>query len=212
MFDLYSQEHAYLERTGSPHIWNKEILRSGSYHEFTSWHLKELVRLRFLPREWPSEFIDAIADLSGRELMVLSHGHQQDAAAGTILKAGLTPRQFNEWTGFDLIYDFYRVRNADRLALKDIGADRMSQYQLLFESLLIGEMDPLSKDGSLFEDLKELGSIFQKFLNGAPADHFSIELNSGAVKDLTLELNGSSCHPVSGRGLTQAAGFEPVSR
>jgi hypothetical protein len=188
MFDLYSQEYAYLERTGSPHIWNKKILSSTSYHEFTSWHLKELVRLRFLPREWPPEFMDAIADLSGRELMILSHGHHQDAAVGTILKAGLTPKQFNEWTGFDLIYDFYRVRNADRLALKDIGADRMSQYQLLFESLLNGEMDPLSKDGSLLKDLKELGSIFQKFLNGAPADHFSINLNSGAVKDLTLDL------------------------
>ena len=178
MFEFYLQEYEFLEQSASPTIWDKDILKATSYREFTGWHLKELVRLRFLPGEWPSDFRDWILGMSGEDLMSLAPGSHLALLEQSI-----------EWTGFDLLYDFYRLRNADRLALQDIGAERLSQYELWCESLLADSVGHAVEEEALFLNLQKLAGIFQLFLNGAPADHFSIDLNSGAVKDLTLEVN-----------------------
>ncbi|WP_232226317.1 hypothetical protein [Flavobacterium sp. ACAM 123] len=40
---------------------------------------------------------------------------------------------FRQWNGFDLIVDFYRIRSADQLAIRDIGMDRIKQYTMISE-------------------------------------------------------------------------------
>src|SRR5690606_19045372 len=74
-FELYKQEYAYLDSIGDSNIWNMEILASRSYREFTDWHLRELVRLRFLQKEWPTEFKDFMLSVSGDELLALSQSN-----------------------------------------------------------------------------------------------------------------------------------------
>ena len=49
LFPLYEMEHQYLENNYVDPIWNKEILNAKNYKDFTQWHLKEVMRLRFLP-------------------------------------------------------------------------------------------------------------------------------------------------------------------
>ncbi|GAL64329.1 calcineurin-like phosphoesterase [Algibacter lectus] len=66
LFPLYEQEYAYLSEMDSSTIWNKDILTTENYKDFTKFHLKELVRLRFLPSDWPKKFADSFLTLRGK--------------------------------------------------------------------------------------------------------------------------------------------------
>ena len=208
-FPLYEQEHDYLISIGSKNIWNKDILSSKNYNEFITWHLKELVRLRLVKSEWPSEFADFLLDISGDDLLLLSqldkdesfekvlNNLQDDTELAAIYRAesvqkllekGIDPGQYAKWSGFDLLFDLYRLRSADELAYKDIGGDRLGQYEFMISSYLNREGLVLNDNpvqGGLFEFM----SILQKFLNGEPSEHFQINLKSGKVISLKKDKN-----------------------
>jgi 3',5'-cyclic AMP phosphodiesterase CpdA len=207
LFDLYKMEHTYLNDIGAKDIWNDEILASKDYHEYAGWHLKELVRLRLLPEDWPAEFRDFMLDRNGKELYALTHLDTTVAfdaiavepadlsetkfaqswqraihrAETEINKTGDSLDSFGDWTGFELIFDFYRLRSADRLAINDIGAGRIRQYDLLVKSVLDNQAEPDYGNDSLKKSFYEFSLIMQHFLNGAPADHFSLDLQNGKV-------------------------------
>ncbi len=197
-FALYREEHNFLETLKSENVWDEDVLKSKSYREYTNWHLKELVRLRFLPEDWPNDVKQLFLGLNGEQFLILSNTDErfskndlQDITTGTsalahwnearesvqkkLSKEGLEAKDFKDWTGFDIIYDFYRLRNADKLAVQDIDKDRLKQYQLLLESL---ENNPKNPN---FYELWLFGSIFQKQLHGEPALNFIIDLKDGGV-------------------------------
>ncbi len=72
LFPLYEMEHAWLSRTGSSGIWNSDVLLAESYRDLTQWHLKELVRLRFLPADWPEDLKEFLLNSTGKDLLI--HG------------------------------------------------------------------------------------------------------------------------------------------
>src|SRR5690606_15675018 len=137
-FGLYHQEYDFLERLKENRIWNKEVLSSQNYGEFMEWHLKELVRLRFLADEWPTGFKDFFVGLSGKELLLLSMD-TTSLPLGTVMenlrdnpdktmelpksveektkKIQAVTTHFEKWSGQDLLLDLYKLRSADRLAL-----------------------------------------------------------------------------------------------
>ncbi|WP_320019607.1 metallophosphoesterase [Labilibaculum manganireducens] len=172
LFPIYEQEYLYLKKSGTKDIWNKDILSAATYHEFTNWHLKELVRLRFLKKDWPAEFRDFLLNATGKELLNYTNSTAVDSSL------------FENWTGFDMIFDFYRLRSADKLAIKDIGLDRIKQYQIIIESLLQNQKDSNSLTNKVQNDFYEFAEIFHHFLNGAPADHFQIDLKNAELVDL----------------------------
>jgi len=97
---------------------------------------------------------------------------------------GLTLADFAAWSGFDFAVDFYRLRNADELAFKDIDRGRMPQYELLAK--VLGETP---QQGSQFGDVYKqrfsgLFAILSKFSNGQPSYHFSLNLADGTLTDL----------------------------
>jgi 3',5'-cyclic AMP phosphodiesterase CpdA len=210
LFDLYKMEHAYLTDNRVKGIWNDDILSAKDYHSYTTWHLKELVRLRFLPGDWPKEFKDFLLDRTGKELLILSHldsniafdeiaGETGDLsitkyaeswqaairkAEAEMNKSGGSLDSFGDWTGFDLIFDFYRLRSADKLAINDIGTGRTQEYHFLIESFLKNQGKKDYGNDSLKERFNELSLIMQHFLNGAPADHFRVDLQNGKVESI----------------------------
>ncbi len=101
---------------------------------------------------------------------------------------GMKLADFSEWNGFDLAVDFYRLRNADELALRDISATRLRQYQLLTRVLaesLPPSMPALTADSD-FETIYRLrfGSIFtviDKYLQGNPSRNFHLDLETGEI-------------------------------
>ncbi|MFV8372261.1 metallophosphoesterase [Flavobacterium sp. LB2P74] len=200
LFDLYKMEYDFLKSQNTADIWNTGILETKNYLDFTDFHLKELVRLRFLPDDWPELFKNFMLNVSGEDLLILanleskadydtiinhkSNFEQAWKKAENKVKQQLKNNDFKEsdfkWSGLELITDFYRIRSADELALAAIGKERIKQYQFIIASYLDSQkernLNPTEKNTILFL------TILNKFLNGAPADHFFIDLKSGTIQ------------------------------
>ncbi|MCW8331037.1 metallophosphoesterase [Photobacterium sp. SDRW27] len=104
-------------------------------------------------------------------------------------EANLNLKDFARWNGFDLAVDFYRLRNADELAFKDIDRARMPQYSLLAKTLS-KQLQPESIDknspfGTVFKQrFGGLFGILTKFASGNPSYHFMLDLENGSISDL----------------------------
>lgn len=204
LFEHYQQEWDHLNAVHSPHLWNRAILQADSYYAFTNWHITELARLRFLPEEWPEDLRKMLFTLNGEEMLIVSQlnkgeydGKKSGAAweaarqkaQALTQRAGMKLKDFADWNGFDLAVDFYRLRNADELALQDIPADRLRQYQLL-TGVLASRLSPAGlqiNPHSTFEDIFRLrfGSIFaviNTYLHGNPARNFHINVDTGEIE------------------------------
>jgi 3',5'-cyclic AMP phosphodiesterase CpdA len=203
-FDLYKEEYQQLMSIRDSHIWNEDVLKSKSYKDLMNWHLKELVRLRFLPSEWPPVFANFLKDISGKELVLLSQSnhmgslmeqlkyiretnqaqiilHSSEKKDGQAKPISLTP--FETWSGEDLVVDLYKLRSADQLAYKDIGQERLQQYKLICDSFLSKE-DAGGTIDSIERNMVELMYILQKFMAGEPSIDFEIHLETGQIKSL----------------------------
>ena len=203
LFPLYAIEYDFLKGQNTKDIWNKNILKTKSYHDFTDFHLKELVRLRFLPDDWPSDFKDFILNVSGEDLLILANMDSNAFFDDLLTNKKRYPKEWKlaevkakkqlatnkmklnhfKWTGLDLITDFYRIRSADQLDLADIGKERIKQYEFLAQSYM-EDKSPKTQNDLAHKNLELFFTILHKFLNGDPANHFSIDLNTGMVKDL----------------------------
>lgn len=151
LFEHYQQEWQQLKQDKQP-VWDASILQAKNYREFANGHLRELTRLRFLPKDWPDELRQLLLALNGEQMLVLSQlnssirlkefspqalqqltqsleWQQARQKAHTMaLVAGIKPEDLASWTGFDLVLDFYRLQNAGELALPDISKQRLKQY------------------------------------------------------------------------------------
>lgn len=208
LFELYEMEYELLKKQKTKELWDKSILETKNYREFTTWHLQELVRLRFLPNDWPDDLKNLLLNISGEELAILSN-IQSDASFDSILKhknddfrqqweiarskvekelidKHLGLQDFNDCSGFNLIVDFYKLHSADVLALEDIGKERLDKYRYIFESFSRNRSINTNKY-LIQQQFSLLFAIFNKFLRGAPADHFLIDLKSGTIEDLSLK-------------------------
>ncbi|WP_209401377.1 metallophosphoesterase [Pseudozobellia sp. WGM2] len=195
-FELYHREYDYLTQSKSQNIWNKEVLNAKDYLDFTDFHLQELVRLRFLPSEWPASLKPLLLGNSGMELLILSNMKTENYSEGLqplealqATKAWKTSREmvkeqlssskmsetdFTNWMGLDWITDFYRLRSGDELAKKSISDNRLKAYQLIAQNL---ENHP----SEALIELKDFAQIFQYQLNSEPAANFSIDLKKGML-------------------------------
>jgi 3',5'-cyclic AMP phosphodiesterase CpdA len=76
LFPLYQVEYDYLQgSTAAGDIakrWNRSILDSKSYGEFTRTYFGELSRLRFMSDYWPCEMKEAAMALDARQMLILS--------------------------------------------------------------------------------------------------------------------------------------------
>ncbi|MEX0770878.1 MAG: hypothetical protein WD035_09105, partial [Balneolaceae bacterium] len=228
LFSHYLDEWKYLDSLGYERIWNREILHSSDYYQFTDWHIRELSRLRFLPREWPEDVRTMLTGLNGRDMMIASTlensfpfaefkkwaevgstdlkeltpefseewEEAEQKAARLAENAGIRLSDLNNWNGTDLSVDFYRLRNADELALRDIPGERIEQYSLIAEALSnagnpsLGE--PLDQAGfhEVFQNrFKTIFEVMQLFSQDLPSDNFVINLKTGEIQTLTGEKN-----------------------
>ena len=163
-FSLYETEHQFLKETGDSTIWDESILNSSSYHDFMLNYLSQLVQLRFL-EEWPEPL----------KSFITTYNAKQIAQQARISPENLT----SSWTGKDLLFDFYKLYNADVLALDDIPKDRIADYKMLIAAF--SRLD--DSDDKLSMQLKEFFVCLEDFFNGEPADHFKINLITGKLTE-----------------------------
>ncbi|NDI77712.1 MULTISPECIES: metallophosphoesterase family protein [Psychrilyobacter] len=211
LFEYYQTEYDYLDKLGYDNIWNKDILTSKNYYEFSEWHIKELVRLRFLPKEWPEDIKEMIFKLNGKEMLILSQLETEisldqwsnvdfkntpewvnaEDKAENLLNKDESLEDYENWSGFDLITDFYKLRNADSLALKDISLRRIEQYKLLSKVLsdtdikLVYEDNKVSGENSISNVFQKrfngIFSIMLKFSTDLPSENFTLDIKNGTI-------------------------------
>ncbi|RXG11559.1 calcineurin-like phosphoesterase family protein [Leeuwenhoekiella aestuarii] len=201
LFPLYSMEYLNLQANHKTE-WDPAILKASSYNEFTEWHLKELVRLRFIPQDFPKTLSRELPKLSGTTLLLLAFNKPNNLsnyieklrADQFFFKEELvrlkTHFELNSHSlemlskidGMDLIFDFYRIRSADKLAFLAIGTQRLQLYDLLIDTWLDSESVPSSSE--LERELILFFKIFKKLQSGEPAIHFKIDYTSGKLDSL----------------------------
>ena len=168
LFSLYKQEHQNLKKNNSKTVWDSDILEAKSYKDFNQFHLKELVRLRFLEEDWNISFTDFLVEATGEDLLKFASGDTKNNT------------EFKTWTGFDMLFDLYRLRSADALAFSDIGEKRLDNYRQIIE-LFQDKFQHLKEPSNRQKDFNQFCFIFKKFLNGEPSENFTIDLSSNQV-------------------------------
>lgn len=169
LFPLYEKEFEKLKVINSKNIWNKDILKTKNYQDFTLFHLKELVRLRFIPSDWPKDFIEKASKLSGKDLLKLSLGNSKDFNK-------FNTKSFEKWKFEDALLNLYQFQSADKLARKDIPKKRLEQYKILEQNF-----DNLKTEDKFLNQLKTFFKILEKLSSGDASDHFKIDFQKGEV-------------------------------
>ncbi len=76
LFPFYQVEYDYLQNStlesDKKKRWNRAVLDTKSYAEFTRYYFGELSRLRFMDEYWPCEMKEAASKLDGRQMLILS--------------------------------------------------------------------------------------------------------------------------------------------
>lgn len=166
LFPLYEKEHKMLSESNAPSIWNKDILKTKRYRDFTLFHLKELVRLRFTPSDWPKEFIAKASLLSGDDLYKMAFNTSKKPFNKT----------YKKWNFDDLLLDLYKFQSADELAKLDIPQKRLKQYETLS-----AQFRKLETSDTFLLQLKTFFVILEKLSHGEPANAFEIDLKAQTV-------------------------------
>lgn len=163
-FSLYAREYEADSKAGKRPIWSRDALSSEDYAEWCDWQFRDLVRVRFIPKDLPEVVSGKIVRMSGAELMAYVCKEKVD---------------WNGWSGFDLILDLYRLRYADKLALRLIPEKRLEEYRRLFD--VVRKSDASDE---LIVRLKEIADIFECFLHGEPSGNFRIDLAEDRIVSL----------------------------
>lgn len=170
LFALYEKEYGVLAKDENKKLWNKDILKSKSYHDFMLFHLKELVRLRMIPDDWPKDFIETTKGFTGKDLLLLVQNKKQ------LQKKRIHQKTFRKWKMEDLLLDLYKFQSADELARRDIPFERLQQYKILEELF-----SAYQGQNILILNLKKVFKILSRLSTGDPANHFEINLKNNSV-------------------------------
>ena len=179
LFPLYQKEYEALKKNASKTLWNKDILKTRSYHDFMLFYLKELVRLRMIPNDWPKDFIEKSSKLNGKELLFLSLNLNEIEAEKYLKQKGIDSNKFRRWTFDDLLLDLYKFQSADELAKLDIPKVRLDQYQTLEKFFESND----SHDEFIIQ-LKSVFKILSSLSSGDPSDHFEIDLKNQTLNKI----------------------------
>lgn len=166
LFPLYRAEYQSDSLKGHSPVWNKEILSARTYGEFCDYQFRDLVRLRFIPRDLPESWRVCLDFTGARMLEAVSGEDKSDDADWT------------DWRMKDLVLDLYRLRYAERLALEDIPRTRLAVYRYLFDRARISTFRSAE-----VEMVKGLGTLFLAFLNGEPCQNFVIDLKKDVITE-----------------------------
>ncbi len=172
-FDLYKIEHQWLSQKTEASRWNLKVLEAVDYLEFTQLHLQELIRLRFLKSDWPSELGTLVNGISQSQLEKWTQTPVENRTEmlTSLLKSIQSTKQKGE-----LMEDFYLIKNGGDLGSSKIPGTRLEFYKSLSKANLKADGDPLSTQFSDF--LK----IFGRICNGQPSDDFFIDLQDLSVR------------------------------
>ncbi|MGK9041064.1 metallophosphoesterase [Rhizobium sp. SA279] len=157
--DGYAQETALAGEA------NDRAFAARNYGEFLLGHKRALIRYRYFPKEWPVEVVTAIADKSVREVLGLLGGEGRSSSDAAVLSLDLPI--------FELIADWYCLRQGAGLALPHISPRRLSLYRTLAERF---GREPDHHDGSVESFLEIFFGALGLFLERAESSPRDLKL------------------------------------
>jgi hypothetical protein len=178
-FDLYSMEHRWLTTNNPKALWNKEILKAPDFLSYTQFHLRELIRLRFLKSDWPEDLgalVNALDTASLQQWAVLPAEKKEAHLNQLLLDQKTQPAE--EIKVGSLMEDFYLVKNGGDLGKSLIPQERLDVYSQVFEVTKAGEKE----SNPLSSQLADFFSIFSNLIQSLPSDDFVIDLHSQKIK------------------------------
>jgi 3',5'-cyclic AMP phosphodiesterase CpdA len=168
-FGLYTAE---AERIGED---DGGIAATRSHGDFLSTHLAEMVRRRYLPKEWPADLAALVPCLTLADL---------DRLAG--IATPLAPADVTSMAAegqalpfFELVVDWYRLRKGRHIALDFIAPERLDAYRALATRYRAGNWPATSVQARIASFL----AILESYLASLPSRDFSIDLTTGTVED-----------------------------
>ena len=178
-FDLYSMEHRWLTNNNPKALWNKEILKAPDFLSYTQFHLRELIRLRFLKSDWPEDLgalANALNNASLQQWAVLPAEKKEAYLNQLLLDQKSQPAE--EIKVGSLMEDFYLIKNGGDLGKSLIPKDRLAVYSQVFAVTKAGEKE----SNPLSSQLVDFLSIFSTLTQSLPSDDFVIDLHSQEIK------------------------------
>lgn len=176
LFPYYEKEHAFLTSKGlsTDQLWNKEILKAKTYREFTDWHMKELIRLRFMKNEWPADMLSILNGKTLYDVAMLSNN--------TNIKVG----NLKNITTTEMIVDFHRLLNGDVLALSDVGSKKLEAYAYLHELFKPFQFISANNTSDVImqNKLYNLFNVLQSQTKDIPFKDISIDLTNNIISEL----------------------------
>ncbi|PWK64971.1 metallophosphoesterase [Aminobacter sp. AP02] len=157
------------------------VTEAQNHADFLSRHLAEMVRHRYLPKEWPQDLACLVPQLTLGDL---------DAFAGlsqplTVEEAGAIVGRGRNGVGamaalqfFEMVVDWYRLRKGREIALDFIDPARISAYRQTAQRYAAGSWP----DGSLQGRLAAFMRMLMDWLESQPSVNFSVNLATGEVE------------------------------
>lgn len=170
LFEHYLTEWHFNHEHKLPN-WNKDILSAKSYAEFTDKHLQGVVTQRYIPSEWPKKLVEFLRNSEASDLVALgkcSNSSNTNHADVLLLST-------KNLDGLTLIYDFYRVKNADHLST--VPTTRKAFYLLLHQYLqrCSGSLSHIQ------QQMRQLMAVFVAMIDSQPSANFTINLTDGTI-------------------------------
>lgn len=154
-FDRYRKECEYTQSQGKAPIWYTEVLDAKTYGEFCDWQFRDLVRNRFAVKDLPEILRNEMLPKTGMQLL-------EDIGSRT--KEGKAyakgSKSMKEWTGMDLLTDFYRLHYSGKLAMSLIPEQRIKDYMMLFDTI-----ERSNSNTEFDRQMKDFAYAFKCFLN-----------------------------------------------
>ncbi|WP_234047910.1 metallophosphoesterase family protein [Pseudoalteromonas sp. LC2018020214] len=168
LFGLYEEEWLYRNRHNLSNF-DRTILSSKNYGDFTKQHLFGLISQRFLKRDWPKDLVTWLNDnhYLADWLTNMQCLNEVPPNLLTQLKAVST----KEW-----LQDFYLLRNGDVTA--DITPQKRITYQQLNDFLA---KSTCKTDTQTQQYLALLIKVMAKFSKHSQGENFSVDLKTGEI-------------------------------
>ena len=156
-----------------------DVLDATSHGDFLSRHLAQLVRCRYLPREWPADVAGLVPLLGTADLWRLADMDPLSAGEASAAFAG---SEAGGVAFMDAVVDWYRLRQGRGLAFGDIAPGRIAEYRALARRYAAGSWPGASVQARI----AGFFAIMQAYLDSQPSLDFAVDLATGDIRDAAL--------------------------
>jgi 3',5'-cyclic AMP phosphodiesterase CpdA len=180
-FELYSMEHRWLTCTNPKALWNEDILKSPDFLAYTQFHLRELIRLRFIKSDWPEDLGALIntLDVASLQQWAALPAEKREAYLNQLLLDQQALPADSVRVG-SLMEDFYLIKNGGDLGKTLVPQERLAVYSQLFAVKKAGDRQTTPHSNQLADFL----SIFSLLVQSLPSDDFVIDLYNQEIKKI----------------------------